>query len=172
MTTAQLGGKPLLRRESYTALSYTWGLETETYPFACDGLELPVRGNLRDALCHLGEATVWIDAICINQADETEKFGQLKLMPQIYSNARQVVIWLGKDTDVTTRAITQIPEVIARMKAAKVYRDVIPDIADTDFVDGIHNVLTRPWWNRLWVLQEVALARSAVFLCGHQRVSW
>jgi len=37
-------------------------------------------------------------------------------------------------------------------------------------VRGLWEILHRPWWKRLWVVQEVSLARSAVLLCGSQSV--
>jgi hypothetical protein len=32
--------------------------------------------------------------------------------------------------------------------------------------------MTRPWWSRLWVLQEATLAREATFVCGSHVISW
>lgn len=42
---------------------------------------------------------LWVDAICINQQDVAERGGQVQLMGSIYSKARQVIVWLGKDED-------------------------------------------------------------------------
>ncbi|WYZ37995.1 hypothetical protein EsH8_II_001501 [Colletotrichum jinshuiense] len=39
--------------------------------------------------------TLWVDALCINQADVAEKSAQVQQMRQIYARARRVVIWLG-----------------------------------------------------------------------------
>jgi hypothetical protein len=48
-----------------------------------------------------------------------------------------------------------------------------PDaILSTTFVLGIRDLMTRPWWPRLWVLQEATLAREATFVCGQQVVPW
>lgn len=38
---------------------------------------------------------IWIDAVCINQADPIEKAAQISLMGDIYSNASLVIAWLG-----------------------------------------------------------------------------
>lgn len=40
---------------------------------------------------------LWVDALCINQADTTEKSAQINLMPQIYGSAARTLIWLGMD---------------------------------------------------------------------------
>jgi hypothetical protein len=39
---------------------------------------------------------VWVDAICINQTDDLEKEHQIDLMRDIYSSAREVIMWLGE----------------------------------------------------------------------------
>jgi hypothetical protein len=49
--------------------------------------------NLRD---HHGVRTIWVDAICINQKNDSEKNMQIPLMKEIYGKARKVYIWLGE----------------------------------------------------------------------------
>jgi hypothetical protein len=65
----------------FDALSYTWGDLTETFSFVCDTRELRIHRNLRDALPFLANRSssrpIWIDAVCINQLDEAEKFTQV-----------------------------------------------------------------------------------------------
>lgn len=83
--------KPL----KYAALSYTWGASTETFPFECEAHNLPVRGNLLNALSKLKTLVaipLWVDAMCINQSDEVEKMGQIQLMTNIYRNAERVLV--------------------------------------------------------------------------------
>jgi hypothetical protein len=38
---------------------------------------------------------LWIDALAINQSSIDERNKQVRIMPKIYSAARQTVIWLG-----------------------------------------------------------------------------
>lgn len=38
-------------------------------------------------------------------------------------------------------------------------------------VAGMQRLFTRPWWGRVWVLQEIALPGNALFVCGTQSVS-
>ena|ERR1700712_3353593 len=76
---------------SFEALSYAWGDQTGTYPVICDGKKLHVHRNLHTALPYLARRPsalpIWIDAICINQANEMEKMEQIRLMSQIYTRA-------------------------------------------------------------------------------------
>jgi len=46
-----------------------------------------------------GNKVLWIEAICINQADDIEKSHQVSLMGEIYRNADNVVIFLGEERD-------------------------------------------------------------------------
>jgi hypothetical protein len=64
-----------------------------------DGKSVLVTLNLCAALMNLRQnstpRTLWIDAICINQAGENEKTQQVQQMKKIYSQADKV-IGLGK----------------------------------------------------------------------------
>ncbi|OCL12152.1 hypothetical protein AOQ84DRAFT_386318 [Glonium stellatum] len=59
----------------------------------------------------LSSEYVWIDALCINQADDAEKAMQVGIMGNIYKRAQSVVVWLGKERqdaqDATTRELLQ-----------------------------------------------------------------
>lgn len=70
-----------------------------------DGSPFRITYNLAAALKHLratelfaDEAAlpIWIDAICINQADLAERSQQVAIMGSIYSGARCVLSWLGE----------------------------------------------------------------------------
>jgi len=80
-----------------------------------------IRHNLYDALKELRRAScgkhliIWVDAICINQNDDTEKQEQVMKMASIYHNSKSVCIWLGTDTSesrVSDRAMQFIPQAI------------------------------------------------------------
>jgi hypothetical protein len=61
----------------YQALSYVWNQETGSELIICGGRKVQATRNLFNALRQIyatyGEAKLWVDAICINQADMTEK---------------------------------------------------------------------------------------------------
>jgi hypothetical protein len=101
----------LTEQPAFTALSYVWGAYAPTPDqILCDGARVAVTSNCHSALRHLrrklGHFTIWIDAICINQEDTTEKEQQIPLMGDIYSKADSVFIWLGDATRETDRAMT------------------------------------------------------------------
>jgi hypothetical protein len=63
--------------------------------------------NLRD---HHGVRTIWVDAICINQKNDSEKNMQLPLMNEIYGKARKVYIWLGESKELKRKGIKHTSE--------------------------------------------------------------
>lgn len=91
--------KTFAEKPKYEALSYTWGRPDVVKGIKLNGTRVEVRENLWYALVHLRSATeeryLWIDAICINQADLEERSEQVQLMTHIYSRATKVLVWLG-----------------------------------------------------------------------------
>ncbi|KAJ4289069.1 hypothetical protein N0V90_011411 [Kalmusia sp. IMI 367209] len=62
---------------------------------------ISVTKNLYDALRHIrsenSNREIWVDALCINQADVKERNHQVSLMGDIYSSAELVINWLAFD---------------------------------------------------------------------------
>ncbi|KAI1647917.1 heterokaryon incompatibility protein-domain-containing protein [Daldinia loculata] len=98
-------------RPKFIALSYVWGQVSSKEPrtIVCGGHSKVITDNCWEALSQLrdapdpdrntdGSITLWVDAICINQADEEEKLHQIRLMGDIYSQAASVCVWLGPGT--------------------------------------------------------------------------
>lgn len=86
----------------YRALSYTWsgGDNTGPQPYVyCNQAIVNVTHNLYEALHRLRgsrEAVeLWVDFLCINQADDEERTHQVGMMRDIYSHCSEVIIWLG-----------------------------------------------------------------------------
>ncbi len=56
----------------------------------------------------------WIDALCISQSDVTERSQQVSRMKEIYTQAQEVIIWLGSaadDSDIAIRAIVHLAKI-------------------------------------------------------------
>ncbi|KAJ6007733.1 hypothetical protein N7540_011709 [Penicillium herquei] len=92
---------------NFEALSYVWGKPDQAnYAIVCDESNkeigwIPLTMNLGNAMSDLRDAeelkskVFWIDQICINQADETEKGHQVAMMRQIYTQSKRVITYLG-----------------------------------------------------------------------------
>lgn len=87
----------------YKALSYCWGTEASSHTLDYNGHQFRVNGNLHSALKRLRDPNIivylWVDAICINQHDTTERSIQVSNMIDIYSKAEEVIVWLGEDAN-------------------------------------------------------------------------
>ncbi|KAF5545698.1 hypothetical protein FNAPI_9064 [Fusarium napiforme] len=102
----------------FNALSYVWGDPKITEIIRVNGHEHPVTTSLASALrCapqHLSQSKhaagqkLWVDAICINQADDDEKSHQVAKMGEIYSQSGLVLCWLGPLSDSIGTAIDVI----------------------------------------------------------------
>jgi hypothetical protein len=79
---------PLAQAPAYFALSYVWGARDSDTFIHVDGARTSIRPNLLVALQQLQDHQVfswlWIDALCINQNDDTERSWQVNLMRQIF----------------------------------------------------------------------------------------
>ena len=95
----------LSQQPRFNALSYVWGSGLNARSINCDGKVLQTTEKSFEALAGLKSPIwtdglpIWIDSICINQDDKTEKACQVTMMHQIYRRAETVIIWLGPEGD-------------------------------------------------------------------------
>ena len=88
----------------YRALSYVWGDPKPKKEIFIDGQTFSVRPNLFDAIrgfrggwpsWKVRDVVIWIDAICIDQENLSERNHQVAMMDKIYSKCVEVIVWLG-----------------------------------------------------------------------------
>jgi hypothetical protein len=98
----------------YEALSYVWGEQNPDVDVVCEGEKLALTNNCRTALQRLQYNSrgrmLWVDAICIDQGSISERNHQVRLMREIYSRARQVLIWLGHGTADSSLALEYLSQ--------------------------------------------------------------
>ncbi|KAK3949298.1 heterokaryon incompatibility protein-domain-containing protein [Pseudoneurospora amorphoporcata] len=158
----------------YKALSYEWGLPSDDDPkITIDGHTVRIRKNLHEALKqikstigHLSSLRLWVDALCINQNDNTEKSQQVQKMGAIYSGAEQVIAWLGPASNDSDYAID-----ILNTPGAE--RWVMAEELDNDPLgqSAIVSLCDRPYWKRVWIIQELFLAKEFVVMCGSRSIT-
>ncbi|SPO07052.1 uncharacterized protein DNG_09746 [Cephalotrichum gorgonifer] len=218
----------------FSALSYLWGDDTNMTEIHVNDRPFSLRHNLHAALETLRRNSVgswlWIDSICINQADLEEKSWHINDMRNIYSRADVVYMWLGPGSVESDKAMDFVSRVGPRATASGAL-DLVPDpelgkqVCDylkaqppaervddenedaqgsalerfiysllqeeglrnrmtgpeggfldgatpqDDLLAGIADLLQRDYWNRIWIIQEVALAKEALVMCGERAVS-
>ena len=167
---------------SYEALSYTWGNKDSLQPINVDGCTFMVTRNLLAALKRLRlpdqHRFLWVDAICINQSDIPERNHQVTQMHWMYQLAERVVIWLGEHSEDSRLAIHQL-EMISNLDPEDCV-SLLRRTAEFDqhlpmgprFGKPIDGFFLRPWWSRVWVMQEVIWASNIIVVCGDQELSW
>ncbi|KAI1292920.1 heterokaryon incompatibility protein-domain-containing protein [Xylaria venustula] len=159
-----------------------------------DNLELRVTRNLKSALKHLRyrdeSRFMWIDALCIDQGNEIEKGPCIAMMGDIYRRASRVVVWLGEAENNSIEAMEHLKWMGERIDV-NFFRQLMrpsPDFEtdytlsdrtqplpfDEDEHFSLHALFCRPWFDRLWIRQEIGLANqaSAVVSCGNQTIPW
>jgi hypothetical protein len=157
---------------TYEAISYAWGdlRSTGTEQIICNNMRLTIGKNLADALRRCRDKKIsrrlWADAVCIDQADDPEKGHQVRLMGQIYENAKQVLIWLGPDSTGCAEDVFNLISETVQYLNDGVNLDYLESPHDINYV-GIDNLdcictdmnrwkqvrymVSLPWFNRLWV---------------------
>jgi len=89
---------------SYMCLSYAWGDPQNHRTIRVNGKSFKVRRSLwkflNIARHTLYDTFLWIDALCIDQENTSERNHQVQQMGRIYSGAETVLTWLGDDTEI------------------------------------------------------------------------
>jgi hypothetical protein len=165
--------------EHYIALSYVWGSQEDLRSIFVDGHLFNITMNLKIALRDLRDETrvvsLWVDAICINQQHTKERNQQVSLMGSIYSIARHTIIYLGESNaqiDEVLRYISRQEEA-ANLRKVKTYVVLPFESPSPDVVRSVaQEILTRPWFNRVWVFQELVLSQDPRVQYGTHKVKW
>lgn len=164
-------------KTQFTALSYVWGNGASQREIICNGHKKPITRNLWGVLARLQkqrfDCLLWVDAICINQEDEGEKSFQVPMMRDIYERAANVIFWLGEQErydedavnlmrDFSERYPTQLD--LERHRGKTLEQLGLPSI-DHGWT-GWASLFCRPWFGRVWIVQEFLNARKSVFMSG------
>lgn len=161
----------------YEALSYCWGDPQQTEAIFLEGVEFNATVNLVAALRYLRNETtsrtLWVDGLCINQKDLLERSMQVKRMIEIYRRATRTLAWLG----VPATSMSGVRDFLTRVTCS-IQTPTEPagyelrEAADTDAAMTAFGLVEAPWFCRIWVVQEVAVAREVTIVCGDVSFPW
>jgi hypothetical protein len=180
------------RAPDFDALSYTWGEDTSTSVILCNKLQLTIRTNLFEAIPLISSSRppphrpLWIDAICLNQRDHQEKADHVPLMGSTYEGAARTLIWLGHTADGSDRVMESLPALTIHLQSQSVDEAERLSTSDSRAVlkhyglpwsgsrnwAAIQSLFKRPWFYRLWTLQEIVLAQNPIVICGNRCLVW
>jgi hypothetical protein len=188
--------------EPYEAVSYVWGgLPTES--MVVDGASVAITANLKSALEAFRPRPprstfngprrprlrrLWVDSVCINQDDMSERMSQVELMGRIFGGASRVLAWLGHDEEGSTsfamrviRDINDRPE--EGLHDARILLHLDDPTEDDHLSEedrkrstvealrwrAIKSFFDIEYFHRTWIVQELGLARQADMFCSHSR---
>jgi len=172
----------------YDAISYVWGDATRVARIHINGKESEVTVSLRDALLQVRRETkpiyLWADSVCINQDNTKERGHQVRLMANIYKGARHVWVCLGVRDMGNGMQVQQL----VRQLVVKINSQIgswggyenIPNVTEENFQSeykhfdwqALHQMLSHPWFSRVWVVQEIGLAEEGTILYGKAQIGW
>ena len=165
---------------SYAALSYTWGSPHITKQIIIDGCVFEVRKNLYEFLlvyARRKRCPLWVDAVCIDQDNLSERNEQVRMMGQVYTQATVVYIWLG-DLGLDHQLIQELSRYIREFsygprdyrgadgQDAVVHRWVrLPREQQTRIFETASKISEVDYWTREWITQEILLAKEIELFC-------
>jgi hypothetical protein len=173
---------------TYRSISYVCGDAQQMHDITVNGSRVSVRHNcyyaLWQARLHFPESRVWIDAICINQLDLDEKTAQVTMMFETYSNAEQVLACIGPSDTHSDVMIKAMDDPDAVMQALPIewleepmnmdlWQPPLDETAAARLHDHYHQFCMRPYFTRVWIVQELAGGRDrTLLLCGQGLSDW
>lgn len=174
----------------FVALSYAWVHPGQTEELLLDGHPVQKTVNLvaglRQLRVMLGDPSrappifssldvlFWIDALCINQEDNAEKSTQVPRIGAIYGAADLVVAWLGENGEddgkihefMTLANNMEFEDQSEFFESAYPRFDTLDSVKLSDVLHAYKSLVCRSWFERIWVIQEMALSRCTVILAG------
>lgn len=177
-----LGNAPV---ERFVAVSYCWGTSKKRARIVIDGQDATIPQTAAIAIRNLSKVSphpLWIDAVCIDQENLPENAQQVAVMKEVYSKAVTVLIWLGPAQSSTADAIKSIEKIYAQCLETIGSLEYLNDhLYGTDASPGfkysnaplpdcdwpnLRTFYSAPWFCRLWVIQEIGLAKNATIYMG------
>ncbi|OCK75953.1 hypothetical protein K432DRAFT_464443, partial [Lepidopterella palustris CBS 459.81] len=159
----------------YETVSYTWGGEeddtTRCKPvFIGPYWDILLQTkNCWDMLMLMrpssGQRVIWVDAICINQRNHTEREDQVAKMCRIYEDSMRVFVFLGNDI-VHSVGNASYP---TRRKLHTLPRESMDGDGSGSHQTGLftlNSLLKRRYFNRIWVVQEMILSPQVIIRIG------
>lgn len=165
----------------------------------CSGHHMLITSNLLHFLQRIRDprqvVAVWADAICIDQLATVERGHQVDLMGKIYATADEVLVWLGEDDQDSAahafRSLNDINNAIQEeaelhlpviteqynfhkhyIRAFKSMESMMASKITSRQKDSIGTLYNLSWFKRVWVLQEVGLAKVATAIWGSSKIDF
>jgi hypothetical protein len=182
---------------TYRALSYVWGTDQRTEELITPDGVIPITLSLSNALRGLRQETeaimLWADAVCINQADNTEKCQQIRMLPQIFQASASMYAFLGggEEAEAALEMLMQVRSKAVLEEQERAKEDVdpydwpsgLPPVPRSweggripplrhHIWDSVKALFALPYFRRVWIIQEVVAAQGVKVVCGKWLIDW
>jgi hypothetical protein len=166
----------------YMALSYSWGSGVRSHEIILNNQIFPVTETLDSALRSLrsdkSPLRLWVDALCINQDDLAERGQEVRRMRDVYGNPVAVFVHLGPEADNSNVAMQMIERMTQQLREGNDLGQMVLQSAyaieegkedsSRAAIVAIFKLLCRPYWSRMWIIQELALGDEQRLVgCGN-----
>jgi hypothetical protein len=187
---------PIEDAPPYYAISYTWGDPADTAGITLNGRPFVVRQNceyaLQQAFMTKASKYYWVDALCIDQTSTQERNHQVGMMGEIYSAAQHVFACVGPHADdsehlehASKRYSSLFDEISSSIRYSTIsvgwdhnnplqqkIRLGVRCLLMMGAAERLRlckafiSYMRRPYFTRLWILQELHLAHRGSYCCG------
>ncbi|KAE9362704.1 hypothetical protein N431DRAFT_551181 [Stipitochalara longipes BDJ] len=171
---------PLSQAPPFEAVSYRWGNSSETEEIIIDGKPFRTTRTVANILRKRADLVkllfnhathIWLDYLCINQEDTKEKNHQVWLMREIYRRAENVRICLEHSYDAS-----KANEFLAKLCHLSTFHrpEELINIfgSDTNSWIALRRMYSQPFFSRVWIIQEVAVAQKICVVHGPETLHW
>ncbi|KAF2994066.1 hypothetical protein E8E13_002425 [Curvularia kusanoi] len=155
-----------------------------------NGNSFPITKNLECGLRHLrsnqSARVLWVDAICIDQKDYNERSKQVAMIGEIYNKAcvfdilrefqarkRETLVPAHFDAAQQLHCYRQLFCGIVQKSAGHLpERCSLDDAALYKEINWLRPLFDRCYWRRVWIVQELTLAKSVIVCCRDKSISF
>ena len=166
----------------YEAISYVWGDTTDTEEIEIDDKTFQTSCTVANVLRRMskilglppgGERMLWIDFICINQEDVEEKNKQVPLMREIYTKSHATRVYLGDgfEANKANWLLIKLQALALTLTTEELAKRCMLEKDSPSWL-SLTKMLSHKWFNRVWVIQEVAVAPRVFVLYGGGLLYW
>lgn len=174
----------------YMTVSYVWGTKSRLSnalrtPVGSISITEPLYLTLKKLRKRQKSIVLWVDAICINQNDDDEKTEQVRMLAQIFQNSAQT-LGVVRGDEQSNKVIEMLMQVRAREVVSDESRAWprnlpfcpkswnergLPPPLDPIWLKTVE-FFRNDWFRRVWIIQEVVIARNIKLVCGKYTLDW
>ena len=147
----------------FHVLSYLWGDPRTQSTILCDGESFTVMDNLHSFLMAMrkrpSQPYIWIDEICINQANYEEKSRLLPILSNVHRTATFTLCWVGLEYTSTVRSFVaeMLPYICdhqSKISSCFSVTDILHSAyrataEDLDLFEPLSHTITNSVWRRV-----------------------